>query len=384
MQTDNGLAPLVDGNTAFAVDLYHQLRDKPGNLFFSPTSISTALAMTYAGARGETAVQMAHTLHFTLPEEQLHPAFNALQDHLSAVQAQGAVALHVANSLWPQLGYAFLAAFLDICKRHYGVTITPVDYGDSEAARRRINAWVEEKTQDKIKELLKPPHVNPLTTLILVNAIYFKGDWASQFDKAQTQEAPFWITPGESTPTPLMAQTLTCGYAEFDALQALELPYVGDADVGDELSMIVLLPREQDGLAALERQLTAANLARWRGAIRRREVNVWLPRFKLESEFELSTVLTALGMVDAFGGAADFSGMTGGRDLFISYVVHKAFVEVNEKGTEAAAATAVVMGRSGLPPPPPTFRADHPFLFLIQERRTGSVLFLGRLVAPPA
>lgn len=378
MQTDNGLAPLVDGNTAFAVDLYHRLRDKPGNLFFSPTSISTALAMTYAGARGETAVQMAHTLHFTLPEEQLHPAFNALQDHLSAVQAQGAVALHVANSLWPQLDYAFLAAFLDICERHYGVAITPVDYGDSEAARRRINAWVEEETQEKIKELLKPPHVNPLTTLILVNAIYFKGDWASQFDAARTQPAPFWVTPQKSAPTPLMAQTLTCGYAEFDALQALELPYVGD-----ELSMIVLLPREQDGLAALERQLTAANLARWRGAIRRREVEAWLPRFKLESEFELNKTLAALGMVDAFGDAADFSGMTGQRNLFISAVVHKAFVDVNENGTEAAAATAVGMTLS-IPPPPPTFRADHPFLFLIQERRTGSVLFLGRLVKPPA
>lgn len=377
-QTSTDLAPLVDGNTAFAVDLYQQLRDAPGNLFFSPTSISTALAMTYAGARGETAVQMAHTLHFTLPEEQLHPAFAALQTHLKAIQAQGAVALHVANALWPQLGYAFLAAFLDLCERHYGVTITPVDYGDPEAARGQINAWVEEKTQDKIKELLKPIHVRPDATLILVNAIYFKGDWASQFDAARTQTAPFWITPEKSTPTPLMAQTLTCGYAEFDALQALELAYLGD-----DLSMLIVRPQAKDGLAALEQQLTPANLARWRSALRRREVEVWLPRFKLEGAFELNQELIALGMVDAFG-AADFSGMTGQRDLFISVVVHKAFVDVNEKGTEAAAATAVVKTRSSLPPPPPTFRADHPFLFLIQERRTGSVLFLGRLVEPPA
>lgn len=372
-QGHNGLAA---GNSAFAVDLYHQLRGAEGNLFFSPYSISTALAMTYAGARGETEAQMAQALHFDLGQDELHPAFAALEGHLAQIQAKGDIALHVANALWPQVGYAFLAAFLDLCQRYYGVTITPVDYAaDSEAARQQINAWVEEKTRDKIKELLKPPHVNPLTTLILVNAIYFKGNWASQFDPEDTDDGPFYRLAGDAVKAPMMRQTARFGYNELDGLQVLELPYVG----GD-LSMLMLLPQERIGLPALEAALTVDNLALWTQRLYPTKVQVVLPRFKLSGEFDLGETLEAMGMVDAFG-PADFSGMTGQRDLFISAVVHKAFVDVNEEGTEAAAATAVVMGR-GFAPPPPIFKADHPFLFLIRENSNGSVLFLGRVMDP--
>lgn len=371
---------LAAGNTAFAVDLYHQLRTAEGNLFFSPYSISTALAMTYAGARGDTEAQMARVLHFDLDhltQETLHNAFAALQEHLARVQGKGDVALHAANSLWPQAGYTFLAAFLDLCQRCYGVTITPVDYGaDSEAARQLINAWVEEKTNDKIKDLLKPPHVTPLTTLILVNAIYFKGNWAHQFDPEDTDDGPFYLATGDVVSVPLMRQKARFGYQATKDLQVLELPYVGE-----DLSMLVLLPQERDGLPSLEAALTVENLALWTQDLEPVTVQVWLPRFKLSGEFDLGETLEAMGMVDAFH-AADFSGMTGQRDLFISAVVHKAFVDVNEEGTEAAAATAVVMGR-GISPSP-IFCADHPFLFLIRENSSGSVLFLGRVVDPTA
>ena len=375
--TAEGHNDLAAGNTAFAVDLYHQLRGAEGNLFFSPYSISTALAMTYAGARGDTEAQMAQALHFALSQEELHPAFAALEGHLAQIQAKGDIALHVANALWPQVGYAFLAAFLDLCQRCYGVTITPVDYAtDPEAARQQINAWVEEKTRDKIKELLKPPHVPPLTTLILVNAIYFKGNWASQFDPEDTEDGPFDRLVGDAVGAPMMRQKARFGYRETDDLQVLELPYVG----GD-LSMLVLLPRERDGLPALEAALTVENLALWTQRLHATEVQVLLPRFKLSGEFDLGETLKAMGMVDAFD-AADFSGMTGQRDLFISAVVHKAFVDVNEEGTEAAAATAVVMGRGFSFTP--VFEADHPFLFLLRENSTGSILFLGRVMDPTA
>jgi serpin B len=372
---------VVDGNTAFALDLYQQLRAPEGNLFFSPYSISTALAMTYAGARGNTEAEMARVLYFDLDrrtQEALHSAFADLEAHLAQIQAKGDIALHVANALWPQVGYAFLATFLDLCQRCYGVSITPVDYAaDSEAARQQINAWVEEKTREKIKELLKPDHVTPLTTLILVNAIYFKGNWASQFDPEDTDDGPFYPLAGDAFKASLMRQKARFGYRGTDDIQVLELPYVG----GD-LSMLVLLPRERDGLPALEAALTTDNLALWTQRLHATEVQVVLPRFKLSGQFDLGETLKAMGMVDAFG-AADFSGMTGQRDLFISAVVHKAFVDVNEEGTEAAAATAVLMARS-IPPPTPVFRADHPFLFLIRENSSGSILFLGRVVDPTA
>ena len=369
---------LVEGNTAFALDLYQKLRGASGNLFFSPYSISTALAMTYGGARGNTEAEIARTLHFTAGQTELHPAFAELAATLNDVQTKGDVALHVANSLWPQDDYRFLETFLELCRRCYGIIITPVDYKhDPEGARAQINGWVEKKTNDKIRNLLLPPHVTPSTTLILVNAVYFKGNWASQFDKACTEDAPFRTNATDSVTVPIMAQTEEFSFARGRGIQVLSMPYVGD-----DLSMVIFLPDAVEGLGALEDQLSTKFLEFWMDRVYETKVHVFLPRFKLTGAFELRDTLESLGMVDAFGGA-DFSGMTGQRDLFISDVIHKAFVDVNEDGTEAAAATAVAMTRS-IPPPPPTFRADRPFLFMIRDNATAGILFLGRVVDPAA
>lgn len=363
------------GNTAFALDLYRILAAESGNLCLSPYSISTALAMTYAGAQGETARQMAQALHFTLEQARLHPAFAELEAGLKASQDKGDVLMQIANRLWPQVGYPFLEAFLALTEAYYGVTITPLDYGDPEAARLTINAWVEEKTHEKIKDLIAPGLLSPLTTLVLVNAIYFKGNWAEQFDPQRTAPAPFWKTPSDKVEVPMMRQAASFGYAETADMRILELPYVGE-----DLAMTFLLPADPGGLAALEAALTVENLERWMGDLWETDVEVYLPRFKVTGAFELSQALMSLGMVDAFG-RADFSGMDGTRSLFISAVVHQAFVEVNEEGAEAAAATAVIMAR-GMPMPRPVFRADHPFLFLLRDRRTGGILFLGRVADP--
>ena len=372
---------VVKANTLFALDLYAELKAAEGNLFFSPYSISTALAMTHAGARGNTEKQMAQALHFPLGQGGLYPEFASLGARLDAVQKRGHVQLSVANALWPQKGYAFLDEYLALTKKYFGVSITPVDYeGATEAARQKINAWVEEKTQDKIKELIARGILDTLTRLVLVNAIYFKGDWASQFRQALTEEAPFWVAPDKKIKTPTMTQEQNFRYGESDSLQVLELPYAGDY-----VSMIVLLPRKVDGLQKLEGSLTPENLDKWTGRLRERKVQVFLPRFKTSSQFRLDETLESMGMVDAFGDEADFSGMDGRVNwLYISAVIHQAFVDVNEKGTEAAAATAVVMAARSISVsrPPLIFRADHPFVFLIRDNHSGSVLFLGRVVNP--
>jgi len=372
----SSLETVVRGNTEFALALYQKLRAVEGNLFFSPYSISTALAMAYAGARGNTQVQMAQALHFVLDQEQLHPAFALLEAKLGDTAGKGHIQLRVANALWPQHGYALLEAFLALAKQYYGVRITPVDYEDAERARCTINAWVEEKTDKKIHEMIPPGLLGALTYLVLVNAIYFKGDWASQFDQRLTSDAPFWVTPAEQVQVPMMSQVHELRYGRDDGLQILELPYAGD-----DLSMVVLLPTEIDGLAELEACLTVENLGRWTRSLWHSEVQVFLPRFEITFPFRLDDTLKSMGMVDAFGDA-DFSGMDGTTLLCLAAVLHKAFVAVNEEGTEATAATAVIMKAKGLPLPLPIFRADHPFVFLIREHSTGSILFLGREVNP--
>jgi serpin B len=370
---------VVQGNTAFALSLYAELRVARGNLFFSPHSISTALAMTIGGARGNTETQMAQTLGFSLDQERLHPAFAALEARLGAVQQRGHVELNVANALWPQRGYELLEAYLALTKRHYGVLITPLDYRAAELARATINAWVVEKTQGKIEELIGEGVLNELTRLVLTNAIYFKGDWARPFEPDATSTAPFWVKPDQSVDVPMMTQTSTFGYAKTIGMTALEMPYAGD-----ELSMIILLPDQVDGLPELEANLTVENLAQWTRQLRPIEVRVFLPRFQMTSQFSLKNTLTSMGMVDAFdASAANFSGMDGRESwLYIGAVLHKAFVDVNEEGTEAAAATAVIMMARAAVMEPPTFRADHPFIFLIRDNGTGSILFLGRVADP--
>jgi|GEM_PF-406282 len=371
---------LVQDNSAFAFDLYQKLRTSEGNLFFSPYSISIALAMTYAGARGHTEKQMAKALRFSLDQKKLHPAFAELESRLNSLQKAGNIKLSVANSLWPQQDCKFLDEYLSLTKKYYGVSITPVDYKRArEAARKMINKWVEDKTQDKIKNLIQPGILDALTRLVLVNAIYFKGNWESQFEVSQTKDALFFVSSERSVQTPMMSQKHKFRYAEFESLQILELPYVGN-----ELSMLVLLPREADGLKELESRLSVENLKQWKSRLSMREVLVFLPKFKMTSKFRLDKTLVSMGMVDAFSHTkANFAGMDGRPDwLYIGAVIHQAFVDVNEEGTEAAAATAVVMEGRGRPVPPPIFRADHPFVFLVQENQTGSILFIGKLTDP--
>jgi serpin B len=373
---------LVMDNTAFAVELFRSLSTSEGNLFFSPHSISTALAMTYAGARGNTEGEMMQALCFSLRQDELHPAFAELESELGRIQSVGEVELRVANSLWPHREYPFLEEFLSLAERQYGVSITPVDYADSESARETINGWVEQKTQDRIQELIPRGILDALTRLVLVNAIYFKGNWKSAFQPEKTEEAPFYTAPGKTVQVSLMTQLQKFGYAEDDELQILELPYAGE-----DVSMLVLLPGEKDGLERLERDLTLLNLGRWRNRLHQRQVLVHLPRFSMTSMFRLDETLKSMGMIDAFDEErADFSGMDGKALLYLTAVLHKAFVDVNEEGTEAAAATGAVIGlkmSSPLsPPPPPVFRADRPFLFLIQHNATNSILFWGRVTDP--
>jgi serine protease inhibitor len=371
---------LVRDNAAFALALYQKLRVAEGNVFVSPYSISAAFAMTYAGARGNTEKEMAQTLRFSLHQKKLHQAFAALEARLNTVQKAGNIRLSIANSLWPQKDYKFLQEYLSLIKKHYGVSITPVDYKLArETARQMINRWVHNKTQGKIQNLIRPGMLGTLTRLALVNAIYFQGNWASQFEPSSTKEAPFYVTPKRTVQAPMMTQTQRFRYANLGDLEVLELPYVGD-----EISMLVLLPKAVDGLQQVEAALSVENLQQWKSELSTGEkVVIFLPKFKMTSLFRLDKTLISMGMVNAFmERKANFAGMDGRPDgLYIGAVLHKAFVDVHEKGTEAAAATAVI-GTRGISPLPPIFRADHPFVILIQEKQTGSILFIGRLADP--
>jgi len=369
---------IAEHNNFFATELYAKLSETDGNLFFSPHSISTALAMTYAGAEGATAEQMAAALRFTLPAERLHPAFGRLSGELMAPGQPYELA--IANRLWGLHGMPFEEPFLATTREHYGAELVGVDFaGDAEGARRQINAWVAEQTRDKILDLIPPGVLDALTRLVLTNAIYFKGTWAAQFDPADTEEQPFHKADGSTVQAPLMFQKGKFRYHESPGeWQLVRLPYEGE-----RLEMVVLLPAAESSVAALEASLGAAELDQWINSARRRDVKVWLPKFQMESMRMLSQPMTKLGMVDAFSNKdADFDGIAKGQSLYITAIIHKAFVDVNEEGTEAAAATAVVIGARSVPPPPAEFRADRPFLFLIRDAETGSLLFVGRVMDP--
>jgi serpin B len=376
VQTD----AVIQGNNAFALGLYAKLRtENKGNLFFSPYSVSTALAMAYAGAKGKTATEMADVLHFTLPQEELPRAFAALATKLHGDVKKVGYQLSVANRLWGQTGYHFLPAFLQVTRDDFAAELAQLDFEqNAEAARRTINSWVEEKTERKIKDLIAPGVLGPTTTLVLTNAIYFNGDWQMKFEVRATRDAPFSLAPQEKMTVPMMQQQAMFAYGAADDLRILELPYIGR-----NLSMFVLLPTELDGLAGIEKRLSVETLKTWTSGLTMQTVKVFLPKFKISSGFRLDKTLEAMGMSQAFSGNADFSGMTGKRDIFFSAVIHKAFVDVKERGTEAAAATGIMMARAAARPQQiPVFRADHPFLFLIRDNRTGSILFVGRIVNP--
>ena len=373
------LATLVEGNNQFALDLYQQLGNKSGNKFFSPYSISTALGMTYGGAKGQTAQEMAHTLHFALENEQLHPAFGALIRQIQGTDKKRDFQLTTANSLWGHKDFKLNANFLRITQTDYQAGFHLVDFvNDAEGARQKINGWVEDKTNNKIKELLQPKTLTLNTRLVLINAIYFKGTWLEQFSKKETRLEEFTIPSSLAVKVPTMNKTFFVKYLGNEDFQLVQLPYKDN-----EVSMVIILPQKKNGLAEVEKKLSPKMLQQGVAEAKMTNVHISLPKFKLTEEFNLGKDLTALGMKEAFlPEVADFTGM--GGSLFIGQVIHKAFVDVHEEGTEAAGATAVIMDLPAAPPPPlhVPFKADHPFLFLVRHNVTGSILFMGRVHDP--
>jgi serpin B len=371
------------GNTRFAFDLYGRLRKQDGNLFLSPASVSAALALVQAGTRGETAGELAGVLHLPNDPAALRRGFAPLQRPAKAGPKPPPFQLHTANALWCQKGFALNPEFVRLAQEGFGATAQEVDFAAApDDARRIINAWVGEKTWHKVKDLLGPNAVDAESQVVLTNAVYFKAGWLREFRKDHTKEAPFHLSSGGKTvPVPLMRRRGSYGYLDGGTFQALELPYAG----GD-VRMVVFLPRKADGLAKLEAELPAERVASWLAGLKPREVDVELPRFKVTARSELAPVLRSLGVQLAFDpDLADFSGLTSSQEpLAVSAVVHQAFVEVNEEGTEAAAATAVTKprGLAGGGPEAVGFRADRPFLFLIRDGRTNNLLFLGRLTNP--
>ncbi len=385
------VAALVGGNTAFALDLYQAIQGSDGNLFISPYSISLALAMAYAGSRGDTQRQMAETLHFDLPQGQLHSAFNALDLSLtgqSGEEDEGEFRLSIANSVWGQEGYGFLPEYLDTLALNYGDEVRPLDFRrNPEGARDRINDWVAGETQDRIKDLIVPGAITPLTRLVLANAIYFKAGWQDSFDENATRDRPFHLLDGDQRDVPMMRQQKQLRYARGDGYQAVELPYEGG-----EVAMAILLP-DSGRFSEFEGSISGESLEAIVDGLDYELVRLTMPKFEMESAFSLSETLAAMGMPDPFDDqAANFSAMDGRSCqargdicLVISDLLHKAFVSVDEAGTEAAAATAVVVGvtrAEPVEPEPIELVVDRPFLFIIRHLDTGAILFVGRVLSP--
>ena len=367
-------------NNAFALALYRQLAASDGNLFYSPYSIYTALMMTYAGAAGQTAEQMKQALAITLPEGEEHAALNALNLTLknnSMFDGEPVFSFNVANQLWGQKDFMFNEQFLNALSANYDANLKTVDFSDSENARALINLWVAAQTNDKIQDLIPAGVLNELTRLVLTNAVYFKAAWMNQFESANTAQGSFTLADGTLVDVPMMHAQRSMQAFVNEQFAAVELPYVGG-----KYSMVLLMPA-QGSLAEFEASLDASRLDAVLGSLSTASVTLSLPKFKLESSFGLSEAMKTLGMTDAFTpGVADFSGMESTRSLYISDLLHKAYVDVNEEGTEAAAATAVVVGMTSMPAESYTISFDRPFLFLIRDIQTNTILFMGRLADP--
>jgi serpin B len=388
--SENSMQDVSNATNGLALDLYRSLGPAKENLTFSPLSIETALALTYGGARGQTAEQIAHVLHCSLPADRLHPAFGDLIATLmkspltdSLQSGPPPSELTIADALWAQQGYSFQQPFVDLATKYYAGGLHRVNFkADAEAARKTINDWVAQQTHDKIRDLIPSGAIDPqVTRMILTNAVYFRAPWVYQFKPENTREGKFHLARGGSVVTPMMHQKEMFGYFRGEGFQALDLPYAQSP-----ATMTILLPDRVDGLAALEKSLTPERIATWADKLEFTEVRVALPRFKLTSSFELGKTLAALGMPDAFNAKkADFSGIASQESLYLADVVHRAYVDVNEKGTEAAAATGMMFGATAMAPAQPReFNADHPFLFMIRDSGSGALLFLGRVGNPKA
>ncbi|EDL98339.1 rCG44069 [Rattus norvegicus] len=375
--------PLLEANGTFAFNLLKTLgEDSSKNVLFSPLSISSGLAMVFMGAKGTTAHQMIQALSLDKcsgrGSRDVHQGFQSLLAKVNKTGTQ--YLLKTANRLFGEKTFDILASFKDACRKFYEAEMEELDFkGAPEQSRQHINTWVAKKTEEKITELLSSGSVNANTPLVLVNAIYFKGNWKKQFNKEDTQEMPFKVTKNEEKPVKMMFKksTFKMTYVEEISTTILLLPYVGN-----ELNMIIMLPDEHIELRMVEKEITYKKFIEWTSLdkMEEREVEVFLPKFKLEENHDMKDVLHRLGMTDAFEqGMADFSGIASKEGLFLSKVIHKSFVEVNEEGTEAAAATAAnVTFRCMVP----YFCANHPFLFFIQHSRTNGIVFCGRFSSP--
>lgn len=373
---------LVDGNNAFALDIYNSLRSENVNLILSPYSISLALAMTYAGARGETESQMTQVMHF-LPQDQLHPSFNALdlaleKDPTKPDKDQQPMKLNIANAVWSEQTFPFQEDFLDVIAINYGAGVHLADFiNQAEPARKEINNWVSDETEDKINDLLPEDSVGPDTRMVLVNAIYFKADWLTQFDANSTGDAPFYLIDGTEVAAKMMHEGMYIPHMQGNGYQAVELAYAGET-----AAMDIIVP-DAGNFEAFESSFNKDTLDEILNGMQPASVALGLPKFEFTKDFGLSDALTNLGMSNAFDSdLADFSGMTGKKDLFIGNVIHKAFVAVDEKGTEAAAATAVIMETTSAPMWDVNLLIDRPFIFIIRDTVNGQILFIGRVMNP--
>lgn len=374
---EEDLRELSSGNSSFAFDLYRALGEEEGNIFFSPYSISAALAMTYAGAEGTTEADMAEVLRFTLPENRLHPAFNLTDQRLTALSEEdSSFSLHIVNALWGQTGYEFLPEFLGVLAANYGADMRLLDFSeDAELCREIINEWVVEQTEGKIENLIPQNLLTSATTLVLTNAIYFKAQWLLPFDAMGTHDRDFTLMDGELITVRMMNQAEHFQVATGDGYMAAELPYSNR-----RASMLVIVP-DENCFFEVEERLGNDFIAEITGNLTDENLHLCMPKFETVSAFQLENVLSDMGMASAFGMSADFSGMDGTLSLYIASVIHKAFVCVDESGTEAAAATAVLMqkenGESSV-----EFIVDRPFIYLIRDRGTGTILFIGRIQNP--
>jgi serpin B len=381
--SDADLEKLVEGNSDFAFDLYRVLRNEKGNIFYSPYSISLALAMTYGGARGDTERQMADAMRFLLSQDRLHPAFNSLDLILASrgepnpAEKEEGFRLHIANSIWGQRDFPFLDEYLDLLAENYGAGLRVLDFmKDPELARATINDWVSEQTEQKIKDLIPEGVIDSITRLVLANAIYFNAAWEYPFDEENTYNGDFFLVDSGKVTVPMMHQTESFGYAEGDGYRAVELPYDGR-----ELSMVIIIP-DKGGFETFEASLNSELVNDIIEDISYTEVELSMPKFSFDSSFGLKEALKSLGMENAFiPSAANLSGMDGRQDLFIQDVVHKAYVSVDEAGTEAAAATGVIVGLTAIPEIT-RVDIDSPFIFLIRDIETGTMLFIGRVLNP--
>ncbi len=379
--SQNEMATLVDGNSEFAFDLYQVLKEGGGNLFYSPYSISVVLGMTFAGARGETERQMADTLNFTLPQDSLHPAFNSLDIDLASRgkgargKDGGAFRLNIVNAMWGQKNFPFLPEFLDVLSENYGSGLRIVDFvNEPEPSRITINDWVSKQTKGRIKDLVPPGIIQPKTRFILTNAIYFNAAWKYRFKGNAKSDGTFELLDGTKIKTDMMSREEKYGQAWGMNYQAIELPYDGD-----ELSMVILLPARgqfEDFENSMDYQTVSSIIS----DLSESKTRLEMPKFTFESAYDLKSVLKEMGMPIAFSpGGADLSGMTGDRNLYIAEVMHKGFISVDKSGTEAAAASFSMgnfIGRAA------SITVDRPFIFLIRDIETGTILFMGRVLNP--